>query len=60
MKELKNLLTDNVSALEVSILINNAGVLHFGQLENKKVEELRTMVNVNVNAQTYISILMLP
>ena len=45
---------------DVSILANNAGVLHFGRLGDKSLAEINSMVNVNVNAQTYMSIIMLP
>ena len=60
IKELEKLLKTNVAELDVSILANNAGVLHFGRLGDKDISDLQTMINVNVNAQTYISLLMLP
>jgi len=59
VNDLKHVL-DTISDLDVSILANNAGVLHLGRLGDKKVEDLHSMINVNVNAQTYMSILMLP
>ena len=58
--ELEQLLKSNVTELDVSILANNAGVLHIGRLGDKEIDDLRTMINVNVNAQTYMSIFMLP
>lgn len=59
VNELKNLL-ETTKDLDISILANNAGVLHFGRLGDKDIEDLQCMINVNVNAQTYMSILMLP
>ena len=41
-------------------MANNAGVLHFGRLGDRDLESINTMINVNVNAQTYMSNLMLP
>ena len=56
--KLKDLL-DSVKE-DVSVLVNNVGVLHFGRLGDMDILSINTMINVNVNAQTYMSLLMLP
>ena len=42
------------------MLVNNVGVLHFGRLGDRDLKSINTMINVNVNAQTYMSLFMLP
>ena len=46
--------------LDVSILVNNVGVLPLGQLGDSSIEQLNLAINVNVNAQTYMSMFLLP
>ena len=45
---------------DVSILANNAGVLHFGRLGDRDLDSINSMINVNVNAQTYMSMFVIP
>ena len=45
---------------DISILVNNVGVLHFGRLGDRDLKSINTMINVNVNAQTYMSLFLLP
>ena len=45
---------------DISILANNAGVLHFGRLGDRSLESINGMINVNVNAQTYMSMFVIP
>ena len=57
-QKLKDLL-DSVNE-DISILVNNVGVLHFGRLGDRDVKSINMMINVNINAQTYMSIFILP
>ena len=41
-------------------MANNVGVLHFGRLGDRDLESINAMINVNVNAQTYMSMFVLP
>ena len=45
---------------DISILANNVGILHFGRLGDKDLDSINSMINVNVNAQTYMSMFVLP
>ena len=36
------------------------GVLHFGRLGDRDLESINNMINVNINAQTYMSMFMIP
>lgn len=45
---------------DVAILINNVGVIDFGTLGEREIWKINLMINVNINAQTYMSNLILP
>ena len=45
---------------DISILVNNVGVLHFGRLGDRDVQSINAMINVNINAQTFMSMFLLP
>lgn len=45
---------------DISILVNNVGTAEVGFLHNNSVQTVMTMINVNVNAQVYMTQAMLP
>ena len=45
---------------DISVLVNNVGVLPLGPLAESSIESVGNAINVNVNAQTYMSALILP
>ena len=55
-----NDLVASTDDLDVSILVNNVGVLHFGSLVDRDIASVAQMISVNVNAQTYMSMFLLP
>ena len=58
-EHLKTLLKD-VAELDVSILVNNVGLLTYGSLEKISIRDMNTCININVNAITYMSMFLLP
>ena len=55
IKKLERIVTDEAQDKDVSILINNVGVNRSQVLHKFSVEQLTDLVNVNINAQTYMS-----
>ena len=45
---------------DISILVNNVGVLPLGLFGTSSLEQINCGINVNVNAQTYMSMFLLP
>ena len=52
-QELKNLLESLKE--DISILVNNVGALLYGRLSVQDESKISSMMNVNVNAMTYMS-----
>ena len=55
VKELEDKLKIALHGKDVSILVNNVGVMHVGPLDGATIESVRLTINVNINAQTYMS-----
>ena len=45
---------------DVSILVNNVGCTFFGKFEAHQIKDCMSQVNVNINAQTYMTRFLLP
>ncbi len=60
VEELENLLRQELEGKDVSILINNVGCAFYNKFENHSVWDCMQQINVNVNAQTYMTRFMLP
>lgn len=58
--ELEKKLNEALQGKSTSILVNNVGVMHVGSLEVASIETVRQAINVNINAQTFMSQYMLP
>ena len=45
---------------DVSILVNNVGLLTYGKVAGLSITDMRTMININVNTTTYMTTFLLP
>lgn len=59
-EELKALLERELDGVDVSILVNNVGTARNAPLENQSFSDLTHQINININAQTFMSMFVLP
>ena len=59
-EELRALLESQLAGIDVSVLVNNVGCLEGGTLDKHSIQSSMRLINVNVNAQTYMSMFLLP
>ena len=59
VNELKKILNQYLPS-NVGILVNNVGCSKCGRLDKQSVWDAMRQINININAQTYITYLMLP
>uniref|UniRef100_UPI001939E40E 3-oxoacyl-[acyl-carrier-protein] reductase FabG-like n=1 Tax=Styela clava TaxID=7725 RepID=UPI001939E40E len=61
LEEIKNVAEKTIEKYgKLDVLVNNAGVIQFGNLENSKLEDLDWQLNINVKAVVYLTQLLIP
>lgn len=60
VEEFEKLMFKELEDKDVSVLVNNVGCCFYGKMDSHSIWDIMRQINVNVNAQTYLTRFMLP